>query len=111
LGEACAFTRGVPMQAFFVKHHRDSKAGLLDKELLDGIGEFGHPFSRLAEPRFGGRASGITGSADLADAMTVFESSARLGEVEFSIGIDQLVRLLLPDAHHLRRLFLQCHAG
>ena len=59
LREAGAVGRGVAVQAFLVEHDGDSKAAILEKELLDGVGQFRHGAGFLA-------ATGIRGAADLA---------------------------------------------
>ncbi len=102
LREARAVGRGVAMQALFVEHHRDAKAGVLEEKLLDGVGEFRHRASLLS-------ASGIGGSPDLAEAALVAEGLLRFGEVEIALLVDQFLSLFLPDAEHLRRFLFEGH--
>ena len=51
------------------------------------------------------------GHADhLADAVAMRERRARLGFIEVPRRVDERLGLLLPDAHHLRRLLFQRHS-
>ena len=57
LRKAGGAVRGVAVQAFLVEHHRDAEAGVLDEELLDGVGQLGHLRARscLCRRRWAGR--------------------------------------------------------
>ena len=54
-------------------------------------------------------AGGIAGATDLADAVTFAKCGLGLLQIELAVGIDELLRFLLPDAHHLRGFFLERH--
>ena len=109
LGEAGAILGRVAVQAFLVKHHRDAEAAVFEEELLDGVGELRHAARGLAFGRRGRVAARVAGAADLADAVAFFESGLGFLQVEVAMLIHELLRLLLPDAHHLRGLFLKGH--
>ena len=54
-------------------------------------------------------AAGVARPADLAQAVAVAEVRAGLRQIEIAPLVEQLGRLLLPDAHHLRRLLFERH--
>ena len=104
LRKAGAADGRVAVQALLVKDHGDAEPAVLDEELLDGVGEFRHAARVLA-------LAGIAGTAHLAEPASLFESGLGFGRVEIAVGIHQRLGFLLPDAHHLRGLFLQRHAS
>ena len=67
LRKAGAVNRGVTVQAFFVEDHRNAEPRILDEELLDGVGGFGH-LARVQS------LACIARTADLANSVPVFES-------------------------------------
>ena len=104
LWEAGAVGSGVAVEAFLVEHDGDAEAAVFKEELLDGVGELGHGAGFLA-------ASGVTGTADLAESATIAEGLLRFRQVEVALPVDELLGLLLPDAEHLRGFFFEGHAG
>jgi hypothetical protein len=104
LRKAGAVGSGVSVQAFLVEHDGDAEARVLEEELLDGVGQFRHGARFLA-------ATGVGGTADLAEAAAVAKGLLRFGEIEVALFIDQLLGLLLPDAEHLHGLLFEGHAG
>jgi hypothetical protein len=62
-------------------------------------------------PRARFAAARVAGAPDLADTAAIAEGFLRFGLVEVAFLVDQLLGLLLPDAHHLRSLLFQRHAG
>ena len=110
LGEVRGVAGGLAVQAFLVKDYRDAKTRVFEEELLDSVGQFGHTAGSLALPRFARRCPGIAGPPDLAEAMAGLESRPGLAGIEIALRVHKLLCLLLPDAHHLRRLFLERHA-
>ena len=70
-----------------------------------------HAARGLAFPRLHRRSAGVAGTSDLTDAAPIFEGGLRFLEIEIPLVVHQLLRLLLPDAHHLRRLFFQGHGA
>ncbi len=86
-----------------MENYRNSQPRVLHKELLDRIRSLCH----LAglEP-----LAGVTWTPDLAESVAILEGLLGFRQVEVAVGIHQSLRLLLPDAEHLRRFFLQSHA-
>ena len=103
LGKAGSRRSGVTVQTLFMKDHGNAQAAVFQEELLDGVGQLGHAAGIFA-------AAGVRGAANLADTATVLEGSLGFGEVEVALFVDQLLRLLQPDAAHLSGFFLKRHA-
>jgi len=104
LRKACGIDGGVAMQALLVKNHGDSKTSVLEKESLNGVGEFRHAAGFLALSR-------IAGAADLAESASVLKSRLGFLKIEAALGVHERFGLLLPDAHHLCGLLFQGHSG
>ena len=102
LRKAGSIRRRVAVQALLVEDHRNAQAAVLEEELLDGVGQLGHAASVLA-------AAGIARPADLSQSAAVAKRLLRLLEIEVALRIHQRLGLRLPDAQHLRGLFLQRH--
>src|SRR5262244_1601088 len=85
-----------------MKHHRNTEPAVFDEESLNLVRQLGLAARALAAAR-------VTRPADLTDAAAVRERSLRFLEIELAVGVDECVRFLLPDAHHLRGLFLERH--
>jgi hypothetical protein len=97
------------MQTFLVEKNGNAEAGVLDEEFLDGVGQLGHLARRSAQPRGGRWRASVAGTANLSEPQSFREGSTRLGWIKIAFGINEYLRLFLPDAHHLRGFFLQRH--
>ena len=91
------------VQALFVKNNRNTQTRIIQKEFLNGIGQF-RRLPRVAS------ACGIAGSTNLAKPMTLAKRGLGLLQIEFAVGIDKRFRFLLPHAHHLCGFFVERHA-
>src|SRR3954466_10688924 len=78
LRETRSVNGGVAVETFFVEDDRDAETAVLEKELLDGISEFGHLAGVLA-------FSGVAGTADLTDAVAGLEGFFCLLCVEVAV--------------------------
>ncbi len=103
LREAGSVRRRVPVQALLMENHRDPEPAILEKEPLDRIGKLRHASRLLAAAR-------IAGPSHLAQSTLVAKGFFRLREIEISFFVDKRLRLLLPDAQHLRGFLFQRHA-
>jgi hypothetical protein len=110
LAEARGVARRVAVETFLVEDHRDAEAGVFEEELLDGVGQLRHLPGRATHPRLSRRRTGVARPAHLADTVPLLERGFRLGEVEVTLGVQELFLLLLPDADHLRGLLFEGHA-
>ncbi len=99
-----AFRGCVAVQALLMEHNRNAEARVLEKKSLDGVGQLRHASRRLP-------AAGVTGAANLSDTAAIAESFLRFRLVEVAFLVHQLLRLLLPDAEHLRSFLFERHAG
>jgi len=93
-----------PMAAWPCRHSskddRNSQAAVLDEKSLDRVGQFRHAARVLALAR-------VAGPAYLANSVPVPKGRLRLLEIEVAAGVYECLALFLPDAQHLRGLFLQ----
>ena len=94
---------GVAVQAFFVKHNRDPQPRVFQEEPLDGVGQLRH-FTRVLA------FACIAWSAYLAQPMTFFKMGFGFSRVKIPVGIQEGLRLFLPDAHHLSGFLLERHS-
>jgi hypothetical protein len=93
----------VSVQALLVEDHWDPEPRIVDKELLNRVRSLGH-FARVQA------FTRVAGTSHLTEAVAVFERLLGLCQIEVSVGIHKCLRLLLPDAEHLRGFFFQSHA-
>jgi hypothetical protein len=91
------------VKALFVEDNRNFEPAVFDKELLNRIRKLGHLPRVLSAPR-------ITGPPDLSESQAILETGLCLLRVKVALSIKQGARLLVPNAEHLRDLFLQRHA-
>ena len=103
LRKAGSVHRGVAVQAFLVEDDGDSQPAVFYEKLLNGVGQGRHPSGVQA-------LACIAGAAHLAQAAAVAERCFSLFFVEVSVAVYERLRLLLPDAKHLRSLLLQGHS-
>ena len=103
LRKAGSVYRGVPVQAFLVEDDRNSKAAVFYEKFLNGVGQCRHLAGIQA-------LACIARAAYLAQAAAIAERSFGFFCVEVSVSVYERLRLLLPDAKHLRSLLLQSHA-
>src|ERR1035437_866578 len=97
------------VQAFLVEDDWNAEPRFFEEELLDGVGELSHPPRVETQLRRGRWPAGIAWTANLPDTISFFEGGVCFEIVKIAFGVHQLLRLLLPHAHHLRRLLLQRH--
>src|SRR5260221_3179663 len=110
LRKARAAYRRMAVQTLVMKHDRDAQPALLAEEPLNVIRELGL-LARIASLlRFVSSAARVARAADLPQSIAMAEGGARLRDVERTVRVHEGVGLLLPDARHLRRLFLDGHA-
>ena len=102
-GKLVAPTRGEAVQAFLVKNHRNAEAAVFAEKFLRGVGEFRH--RAHIQPAAEG-----TGAANLAEAVARRETRAALWPNRNARVVGECFRNFLPNAHHLRGLFLDGHA-
>jgi len=93
----------VAVKAFLVIHHRDAEPRVLKEEPLNRVRHLRRLAWRLA-------ASSVARAADLAEAVPVTEVRFCLDRVKVPLAVEQQIRFLLPDAHHLRGFLLERHA-
>ena len=85
-----------------MEDHWDAEPALCAEEALDGVGQLRHRARVLSLPR-------IARASDLPQPAPALEGGLGFLGVEVAVGIDQLLGLLQPDAHHLGGLLFQRH--
>ena len=93
----------VTVQTFLVEDHRNSEPGIFHEKFLNRIRQFGRAARVLALAR-------VAGPAHLPKSVAVLERGFGLLQIKIALGVRERLGFFLPDAHHLRGFFLQCHA-
>jgi hypothetical protein len=114
LREARGVDRRLPVQALLVEDDRNAEPALFQEESLDGIGELRlltrtASLLRIVAAATHATPARIARATHLSQSVPLPERRSGFLQVEHAGRVDQRLRLLLPDSHHLCGLLLQRH--